>query len=352
MTRLLTAAALAAPAVRPAKPPFESLEHYLFPSAEKAQGGAHTDGVVILREGRVVYERYGNGYNAETPHLVWSVSKSFSNALLGIAVLDGKIRTEDSLCQYFPELNGGDHCAITLNHLLRHTSGLKWVETYEGSGSPAESSVLSMLYGEGRVDMGGFTARHPLEAKPGVLWKYSSGGTNLALGALQRALGEKTFSTYPWKRLFEPLGMKHVTFERDGRGVFIGSSYLYAPPLELAKFGQLFLQDGVWEGKRILPKGWVKYSTTPTDALKNAPPAGVKRSSAGASWWLNIAVPEGKVPAGWPSAPEDTYVASGHWGQAIVVIPSKKLVAVRVGDDRGATFTEDAFIARVLEGIP
>ncbi len=345
LARFLALAAIAAPAALPKKNAFEALDRYLFSPT------SHTDGVVVWKGNQILLERYAHGYGEKSPHLVWSVTKSVSNALIGMAVLDGKMRLTDSICLYFPDVKS-EACEVTLDHLLRHASGFSWKESYEGGGSPTESSVLAMLYGEGRGDMGGFLAHHPLEAKPGTLWKYSSGGVNLALSALQKTLGAKAFDEFPWRRLFDPLKMERVTFERDGKGVFVGSSYLYITPRDLVKFGQLFLQDGVWEGKRLLPKNWVKDSLTPTEALKNEPPPGAKRQSAGASWWLNIPVPEGKVDAGWPGSPRDTFAASGHWGQVLFVVPSKGVIAVRVGDDRGDTFSESTFLQHVLEAIP
>lgn len=330
-------------------PKFDALEQYLFPPQAAGKAGVRTDGLVVWRDGRVLYERYANGYGADNSHLTWSASKSFANALVGLAVGDGKVKIDDSICKYLTELKGTPRCGVTLDHLLRHTSGLKWSETYEEGESPSESSVLSMLYGVGHRDMGRFAAAHEVEFAPGTRWKYSSGGTNIAMAVLQKALGEKEFEQYPWKRLFGPLGMKSVTWERDGQGVFIGSSYLYAPPRELVKFGQLFLQDGVWEGKRLLPEGWVKYSVTPTAALKNPQQPAKEKASVGASWWLNVAIPEGGIEAPFPKAPSDTFFADGHWGQSIIVVPSKRLVVVRVADDRDGKFSAARYVELLNE---
>jgi CubicO group peptidase (beta-lactamase class C family) len=330
----LGSTALASP-WRKGNPKLDALTAYLFPAQGNGKTGVRTDGLVVWHKGQIELEQYANGYTAEMRHLAFSVSKSFSNAVVGAAVLAGKLRVEDSICKYFPERQGTAYCDVTIDHLLRHSSGLGWSETYEKDGSPTQSSVLAMLYGKGHLDMAGFALGHPIAYPAGTWWSYSSGGTNIVMAAVQRALGEKDYADFPWKALFEPMGMKSVVWEKDAKGVFVGSSYLYATPRDMVKLGQLFLTDGEWEGKRLLPAGWVSDSLRPSPALKNP---GDHKSSAGSSWWLNRPVPEGGVPAPWPKAPEDTFAALGHWGQTIFVVPSLSLIAVRVGDDRDESF--------------
>lgn len=309
------------------------LDQYLFTRTgdDLDRNGVRTDGVVIVRGGKIVYERYARGYDESRPHLIWSSAKSFISALIGIAVKEGKLSISDSASKYFAEMKDGQKSEIKVEHILQMSSGLAWSEGYEAS--PLDSSVIAMLYTAGRTDMARYTASYPLRYRPGTRWYYSSGDTNMLSAILRKTMSEEEYQNYPWAKLFEPIGMKNMTFERDGSGTFVGSSYIYGSPRELAKFGFLYLNDGVWDGKRILPEGWVTLSRTMAPAFYAHP----EREDAwdgnyGAQWWQNGDAPGLKAP--WPDAPMDTYVASGHWGQRIYVIPSLDIVAVRVGDDR------------------
>jgi CubicO group peptidase (beta-lactamase class C family) len=147
-----------------------ALDAYLFdPSLDRGdrdRRGVRTDGVVIVHRGAVVYERYGGGYDRDTRHLAWSATKTFTNALVGVAVREGLVSLDDSVCEH---LTAPDEaaCVVTVQHLLEFASGFDWRETYEGV-SPTASSVLAMLYGEGHADMASFVLGHPLRDPPGT----------------------------------------------------------------------------------------------------------------------------------------------------------------------------------------
>lgn len=305
------------------------LDTYLFTRTGNDQDrkGIRTDGVVIVRGGKIVFEKYARGYTKDTPHLIWSAAKSVTSALVGIASSEGRFKLTDPVHKFFPSMNDGLKAEMTVEHVLQMSSGLDWNEGYEAS--PLDSSVIAMLYTAGRGNMPQFTSGFRLRHRPGTRWYYSSGDTNLLSGILRKTMSEDEYQNYPWTKLFDPIGMKRVTFERDRAGHFVGSSYVYAPPRELAKFGFLFLNDGMWENKRILPEGWVTYSRTLAPAYYAHPVPG---EAYGAQWWQNARTPSTEAP--WPDAPLDTYVAMGHWGQRIYIIPSMDIVAVRVGDDR------------------
>ena len=210
---------------------------------EKDRKGFRTDSVIIIKEGHIVGEKYARGYTEKMPHLSWSVAKAFVNTLMGIAEKDGLLKKEDSASKYFPVLDTKEKKEITLAHLLTMSSGLDWNEGYEAS--PLNSSVIQMLYTLGRKDMATYTAERPLKYKPGTYLYYSSGDSNLLLGALKNILKEK-YDSYPEEKLFKKIGMKNVTFEKDKSGNFVGSSYVYATPRDYAKFGYLYLNGGVW----------------------------------------------------------------------------------------------------------
>ncbi|MCA9653831.1 MAG: serine hydrolase [Myxococcales bacterium] len=315
---------------------------------DEERKGVRTDGVLVVHHGRIVYERYARGFGADNPHLAWSVSKSMIDALLGMAVVRGWLTLDDSVCDHYDHV---DECSITIADLHAMGSGLDWNEGYENDPYYL-SSVIAMLYGVGALDMAAFVGSHGLEHTPGTVFRYSSGDTVLLSAVIAGALPDDLHSSFPRQWLFEPLGMSSAIFEQDRAGTFVGSSYAYATPRDMARFGYLYLHDGCWEGERLLPEGWVERSTgvNPVfvqDALvwdeqtDNVP---------GRQWWTNHPVPELGYDALWPDVPEDTFQASGHWGQTITVIPSLDLVVVRTADDRETgVLDENRFLRLAIE---
>jgi CubicO group peptidase (beta-lactamase class C family) len=301
--------------------------------ADEDRTGARTDAVLVLHAGRVVYERYARGWEAEHPHLTWSVSKSMLAAMVGVAVGEGWLDLEDSVCDHYDAV---DECDITPGDLLSMGSGLDWNEGYEDEPYHL-SSVIAMLYGTGALDMAAFVGHHPQEAPPGTLYRYSSGDSVLLSAVLAGALPTAMHDTFPHEFLFGPIGMQSAVFEQDRAGTFVGSSYVYATPRDMARFGYLYLRDGCWEDRRILPEGWVEDTTAVSPAfLVEASYEWARDGDAvpGRHFWTNRSVPELGIDAVWPDVPEDAYQASGHWGQSITVIPSEELVVVRTADDR------------------
>lgn len=262
---------------------------------------------VVLHEGKVVAERYREGLNARTRLLSWSMAKSFTNALAGVMCGDGLV--DVFAPTGIPEWQGDERAAITLNDLMQMQSGLQWNEDYGN-----RSDVNLMLHRE--KDMGLFAIDKPLEHKPGTFWYYSSGSTNIVMRYLRgKFASDKEFLTYYRERVFAPLGIRNAVFEPDMSGTPVGSSYLYITAREYASFGQLYLGDGVFQGRRILPEGWVEYSVTPASDSKDG---------YGSFFWLN----KDKF---WPDIPEDMFNCQGHDGQEIFIIPSKDLVVVVLG---------------------
>ena len=262
---------------------------------------------VVLHEGKVVAERYREGITARTRLLSWSMAKSFTNALAGVMYGDGLV--DVFAPTGIPEWQGDERAAITLNDLMQMQSGLQWNEDYGN-----RSDVNLMLHRE--KDMGLFAIDKPLEHKPGTFWYYSSGSTNIVMRYLRgKFASDKEFLTYYRERVFAPLGIRNAVFEPDMSGTPVGSSYLYITAREFASFGQLYLDDGVFQGRRILPEGWVEYSVTPASASNDG---------YGAFFWLN----KDKF---WPDIPEDMFNCQGHDGQEIFIIPSKDLVVVVLG---------------------
>ena len=262
---------------------------------------------VVLHEGKVVAERYREGITAGTRLLSWSMAKSFTNALVGIMSGDGLV--DIYAPTGIPEWQGDERAAITLNDLMQMQSGLEWNEDYGN-----RSDVNLMLHRE--QDMGLYAINKPLEHKPGTFWYYSSGSTNIIMRYLRGKFASDTeFLRYCRERLFAPLGIRNAVFEPDMNGTPVGSSYLYVTAREFASFGQLYLDDGVFQGQRILPEGWVEYTVTPASDSKGG---------YGSFFWLN----KNKY---WQDAPEDMFHCQGHDGQEVFILPSKDLVVVTLG---------------------
>lgn len=317
--------------------------------ADADRKGPRTDGVVVVHQGRIVYERYARGWQTEAPHLTWSVSKSMLAAMVGVAVGEGWLDPAESVCAYYDAV---DECSMTPDDLLSMGSGLDWNEGYEDEPYHL-SSVIAMLYGVGALDMAAFVGHHPQEAPPGELYRYSSGDSVLLSAVLAGALPADLRDTFPHEFLFGPLGMESAVFEQDRAGTFVGSSYIYATPRDMARFGYLYLRDGCWAGERLLPEGWVQDNAAVNPVfLVEASFEWARDGDAvpGRHFWTNHAIPERGIDKHWPDVPEDAYYASGHWGQSITMIPSEDLVVVRTADDREpGALDRNRFLALAIE---
>ncbi len=266
----------------------------------------HAFAFMVVHKGIPVAEAYQPQFNAKTRFLSWSVAKSFTNALAGIMV-------KDSLWDInrpagIPEWQD-DRKNITINDLLQMQSGLKWNEDYGN-----RSDVTVMLYCEN--DFAKFTYNQPLEYPHGKKWYYSSGSVNVVNYLMRQKLADDAaYYSFAKTRLFDKIGAQDAVFEVDASGTQVGSSYVYATARDYARFGLLYLNDGVLAGERILPEGWVKYTTTP---------ASDSEGGYGSLFWLNKG---GRMK----TIPEDMYSCNGHDGQQIYIIPSKELVVVVLG---------------------
>lgn len=278
----------------------------------------NTTAIAIAHDGRLVAERYRPGYAKTTPMLSWSMAKSVTAALVAIEVGDGRLVLKDPAP--VPEWSDPQdpRHAITLDHLLRMSSGLAFQEIY----GPA-SDVSRMLFTN--PDVGAYAASVPLGAPPDTVWRYSSGTSNVVARILRELHGNDLAAQVRFanERLFDAADMTSAFIEADVTGTFIGSSFTFMTARDWARFGELHRNDGVWNGRRLLPEGWVSYVTTPTP--------GAPQGNYGAHWWLNRGKPGDPKDRPWPRMPADTFAAWGHSGQFVLVIPSAKLVIVRLG---------------------
>lgn len=326
-----------------------ALDGYAFPPrVEETREGVRTDGLVVIQGGAIVHERYAEGWGPTQPHLIWSATKTFTNALIGIAVRDGLLDVEDSICKHIDSPNP-EHCDATIADFLEMSSGIAWRETYEGQ-PPTASSVLAMLWGEGRTSTASFVLSHGRRDAPGNTWEYSSGDTNVLAAIAGKVLAPTHGEHFPWPLLFEPLGIEHAVWERDLAGTYIGSSYLYMPPRDMARFGLLWLHDGCWGGERLLPEGWVAASTEVTAGTRKAPIGlGDGGLVQGRQVWLNQPVPEQGRDKGLPDVPASMFAATGHWGQYIFVFPEHDTVVAYTGDNRDGSFDMNELLKLALE---
>jgi CubicO group peptidase (beta-lactamase class C family) len=271
-----------------------------------------THACLAIQAGRLVFEQYGEGYGAADTYHSWSMAKSMTHALAGIAMADGVVDLAARIDA--PEWSeaGDPRAAITLEHLLRMSSGLRFTEDYEDSGI---SHTIEMLFGSGKPDVAHFAADLPLDHDPGTVWSYSSGTTNIICRYVAEALNldRNGFERFMWDRLLSPIGMRSAIPKFDAAGTFLGSSFCFCSARDFAKFGLLYLRDGIWDGARILPEGWVDHARTPTPNVPAEEPMGY-----GGHWWLDMAGP-------------GSFSANGYDGQYIVIVPEKDLILVRHG---------------------
>ena len=276
-----------------------------------------TKAVVVVHDGRVVAERYAPGYGRDTPMLSWSMNKSVVNALIGVLVRQGRLAVGAPAPVPAWRDPADPRRAITVEQLMRMTSGLALDEANNGFDPSSR-----MTYTE--PDMAGFAVAAALIAPPGTRYHYSSPSTLILSRIIRDAVGGRAEDVigFAERELFAPLGMRGVTLEFDATGTQVGSTYMYATARDWARFGLLYARDGVANGRRILPEGWVDYSASPTAGSRDGYGAGFF-TNRGDSEFGRLRVRGGMPP--------DSFFASGTQGQRIVIAPARRLVVVRLG---------------------
>lgn len=282
----------------------------------------NTYAVVVVRDGRVVAERYAPGYSPQTPVHGWSMSKSATNALLGVLVRQGRLDMEAPAPVAAWTVPGNPRRRITPDNLLRMTSGLALGDSMYAGWKSAFDPSPQMLFAT--PDMARAMEAARVEAAPGARFGYADGSTLL----LSRIVRDKAGGTgqaaldFVQRELFDRLGMEHAVFEQDASGTPIGASHMWATPRDWARLGLLYANDGVLGGERILPAGWVDYSARLTP--------GSEAYGYGAGFWTNRGAPAGARRR--PHMPSDSFFARGSHGQYMIVVPSARVVIVRVGN--------------------
>ncbi|WP_417664957.1 serine hydrolase domain-containing protein [Pseudidiomarina sp.] len=293
--------------------------------------GARTTAILIATSDKIIAEHYLDGFSPETSQRTWSVAKSIAASVVGAAVLhrDVKVNAPATIANWQSTLDPRRH--ITLEHLLHMASGL--------DSNAAGNRTDRVYMGGGRVvDTAVTTA---LEVQPGSRWKYANNDTMLAMRAVRESFGNsEDFLKFPYEALLNKIGMQHTFLETDWNDDFIMSSQVWTTARDLARLGVLHLQNGIWQGERLLPENWLAYISTPAPAQPNEGAPGY-----GAQWWL--------YNERFPELPNDTIAARGNRGQYLVIIPSKNLVVVRRGYDMAGQqgFSEHDFVRDVLAAM-
>lgn len=300
--------------------------------------GQNTRAFVVVHKGRIIGERYATGVPRDRPHLSWSQGKSVTAALIGVLVQQGEL----SLDQPAPvaEWANDERSQITIANLLHMSSGLD----FNNFGLGNENSLSNdnhhfRIYFDG-INVFDHAVSFPLAVEPNTRWRYLNSDP-LTLGRIIRQTVEargEDYHAFPWTALFDRIGIKNAVLETDAWGNFILTGYDYMSARDWARFGLLHLQDGVWDGERILPEGWVDFVSTPA-------PASEARNYGG-QFWLNAGGQYDRIP-------RDAFWPAGFMGQNTVIIPSSDLVIVRLGPSPGDEYAEymNEFVGRVVDVI-
>lgn len=297
----------------------------------------NTKAVVVVYNDTLVAERYAPGFSPDTPMPGWSMTKSIINALIGISVQQTQLAVDDPAPVPAWQTEGDPRRNITWTDLLRMSSGLAWDETYFGV-----SDVTRMLYLS--EDMASIAINQPLKATPGREWYYSSGTTNILSFLLRQHWGDDAYYALPYQKLFRPLGMSSAVIEADLSGTFVGSSYMLATARDWAKFGLLYYHNGVWQDERILPEGWINYTTRP---VADAP-----FRKYGAQFWLNAGERGRSDRREFPDVPSELFFAQGFDEQSVFILPKHKLVVVRLGITSRGDFDKNYFLSALIKAFP
>ncbi|MFL6846559.1 MAG: serine hydrolase domain-containing protein [Allosphingosinicella sp.] len=289
--------------------------------------GSRTTAVVIVQKGKIVAEHYAEGFGIHTSQRTWSVGKSLAGTIIGAAVQKGLIDAAAPAPVPEWQTPGDPRSKITLDQLMRMASGLH--------SATAGNRTDAVYFGGTAVTEE--TVAWPLEAPPGSRFRYANNDILLAVHALASTLHEEKQDRFPAKLLFRAIDMDDTIAETDWKGNYILSSQVWSTARDLARFGMLYLNDGVWRGERILPVGWRDYVTRPSG------PQPEGEFGYGATFWLINKS---------PGVSADTFAAFGNRGQYVVIVPSRKVVIVRRGEDpAGARFDVAKFTAGILAAL-
>ncbi len=292
-----------------------------------------TRALIVLKDGQPVIKQYAPGYSDKNRFISWSMAKSVTASAVGILVADGKLKLDaPAPVAAWHDKAGDPRAAITLRHLLNMSSGLQHVEL----GDPIEKAdTVNILFAHGAENAAAAAETKSLSSRPGTAWQYSTATSIILADIVTRAV---TSETEPEKkctaakrwfdtRMFSPAGITSAVWECDRAGTFLGGSFLHMAAPDWARFGEIYRNNGAWNGKQIIPADWIKFELTPAPASNNG--------HYGAHFWLNLAPkPTQQAALFYPRGAKDIYAMLGHVGQYVIISPSQHLVIVRLGQTK------------------
>ncbi|MCF6349535.1 MAG: beta-lactamase family protein [Flavobacteriaceae bacterium] len=286
-----------------------------------------TRSVLILYKGYLVTERYVDNFDKNSLILGWSMTKSVTSTILGVLEKQKKINLEQR--NLFNTWKNDDRKNISLKNLLNMNSGLEWLENYNKI-----CDVTSMLFLEPKMST--TQLNKSFVGKSNKTWNYSSGTTNLLSEFIRNQFQtHQEYLDFWYKEFIDKIGMYSMLIETDYSGTYVGSSYGWATTRDWAKYGQFYLQNGIWNGEQLIHKSWVDFSRKPTNN---------SNGEYGGHFWLNAG-------GYFKDAPKDMYAANGYQGQRIFILPSQDLVIVRTGLAGSTIFNMNLFLKGVLESF-
>lgn len=315
----------------------DDLDRVLFDPSKK---NLRTDAALIVVDGKIVYERYGNGYGPDNKHLSWSTAKATAGILIGIAADKGYLSLNDRVEKWIPEYRSDG----TILDFLRMSSNLEFLEDYDGV--PVQADVVRMLYLDGpKKGFSSYVTNLPLrrDSRAGDHYYYSSGDTNVLMEVLKRATGNQ-YESFPWDEYFNKLGIKDATLERDRAGTFVGSSYMYLKARDFAKIGELVANKGFYAGQRIIPEEYFRLMNTISPGIARPLPGEPTHYAYSVQLRTNQPIVSRGLPSEVPELPVDTLMVYGHQGQVLIMIPSAKTVLLRLATDKGWPLDDTAYL--------
>ena len=299
-----------------------------------------TRAIAVVYRDRLIAEQYAPGFGPETRHVSWSMGKSITAALIGILAGEGCFAIDDPAPIAEWQSPDDPRRGITIRHLLNMSSGLAFTRAQDEDrlelGWTSRDDHMYIYYGG--IDVFQHSISRPLADPPGAVWRYRNCDT-LTLGKIVRQTVEargQEYLAFPQRALFDRIGMRRMVLETDPWGNFIMTGFDYGTARDWARFGLLHLRDGVWNGTRVLPEGWVDFVRAPASANPN--------QEYGGQFWLNAG-------GRHPNAPRDAFWPAGAWGQAVFIIPSRDIVIVRLGHSSETSDTRDAYFDRTVSDI-
>lgn len=305
-----------------------------------AEDAGETRAVIVMKNGRVVAERYAQGYHENTRFVSWSMAKSVTGVMIGMLVSDGRLRLDETAPVPAWQRSGDPRGEITLRQLLQMRSGLRHAEAID---PVYEADEVRMLFLDGRDDMARYAEDQPLEAEPGRKFEYSTASSVILADLAARVLSpspdpesrRRAVSDYLRTRLFEPTRMTSMLPEFDRAGTLVGGSLIHGTARDWARFGDFLRNKGSVRGAQIIPRQWIEFMVTPSP----------REAQYGAQIWLNRAPTNGEASLFPDRGPKDLYACIGHLGQYVLVSPSRGLVVVRLGK------TQDDKLAPVVDAL-